>query len=561
MKVEILLSMASCLFLGASLAAEPTASRPPREPGHAIATDGESPLGDALGQAGGMTLRAARRERLPWVEGVLRARSGGGGDVVAPLKLIQTGFSDPLNGNVVLLIWDQTVPSPGGVQVLIDGSPVGTFQDPGGLAFITDLEPGDHSFRVQDAGVENPTWAENHLPILTSQPFGDPTALACGESVRETAGTCRVLLRWVNSSSPPSFYLILLDDETAAQTSDSTESSALMSGVTPGVHKLTLIGFLQVVPGNSLAMYRGAILTTTCSIACEPASCLPASDLQLCQSGFGIRGTKVRAGWTDGQEVYPGGVVILLDGKPLSILGNDPTTGKTPRLAFLDGIPLGEHTIGVQADCGSLIGRSAVIEKSIALRSDTPYADPILGDIVCDFNAQDHSTTATWTNAHPADLIDVYVLLPDFRLAWVETLPGSSTSTTVTGMTSTEESIVLQFFATFDGQCYGSKPVGCRFKVPDPDERRFVRGLCNGEDPSINITTVVFTLEFLFLGGATPPCLEACDSDGDTRFEITDPIYTLNFLFLGGPPPPGLEGVSCQRTVRAKCETSNAACP
>jgi hypothetical protein len=70
----------------------------------------------------------------------------------------------------------------------------------------------------------------------------------------------------------------------------------------------------------------------------------------------------------------------------------------------------------------------------------------------------------------------------------------------------------------------------------------FLRGDANA-DGDINITDGIFVLNYLFLGGAEPPCLEAADSNDDDEHNITDGIFVLNYLFLGGsvPPAPGPE--------------------
>ena len=96
--------------------------------------------------------------------------------------------------------------------------------------------------------------------------------------------------------------------------------------------------------------------------------------------------------------------------------------------------------------------------------------------------------------------------------------------------------------------------------VLDVCERRLVRGDCDGAGDGMTVTDAVFLVNFNFLGRAQPPCLAACDVDGDgvVRGVLTDVIYHLNFLFRGGPPPvppfPGCtplgprdEEVGCER--------------
>ena len=61
----------------------------------------------------------------------------------------------------------------------------------------------------------------------------------------------------------------------------------------------------------------------------------------------------------------------------------------------------------------------------------------------------------------------------------------------------------------------------------------------------------MFLFRYLFLGGREPPCLWACDADGELTPSTDDGVYILSFLFLDAPPPiapfPGCgrgEGVS-----------------
>jgi hypothetical protein len=64
----------------------------------------------------------------------------------------------------------------------------------------------------------------------------------------------------------------------------------------------------------------------------------------------------------------------------------------------------------------------------------------------------------------------------------------------------------------------------------------FIRGDADANG-AVNITDGIFILNFLFLGGPSPGCLDSADGDDDGSVSITDGIYILNFLFLGGPGP------------------------
>jgi len=95
-----------------------------------------------------------------------------------------------------------------------------------------------------------------------------------------------------------------------------------------------------------------------------------------------------------------------------------------------------------------------------------------------------------------------------------------------------------------------------------PQGKSFVRGDANA-DGIINITDGIFVLNFLFLGGTTPPCEDAADSNGSNDINITDGIYILNFLFLGGenPAAPWPDcGPDPDNDISVTCETSHPGC-
>ena len=76
-----------------------------------------------------------------------------------------------------------------------------------------------------------------------------------------------------------------------------------------------------------------------------------------------------------------------------------------------------------------------------------------------------------------------------------------------------------------------------------PDLSIFVRGDTN-DDLTTDISDASTILNFLFLGGRRPGCLDAADTDDDGAIVVTDATYLLNYLFLGGPslPPPNSPG-------------------
>lgn len=83
----------------------------------------------------------------------------------------------------------------------------------------------------------------------------------------------------------------------------------------------------------------------------------------------------------------------------------------------------------------------------------------------------------------------------------------------------------------------GLKGLEARCSAWVASEKPFVRSECSG-DRKLDLSDAVFGLQYLFVGGASPPCLEACDANDDGGLDIADAVYTLQYLFLGGPQPP-----------------------
>jgi hypothetical protein len=68
----------------------------------------------------------------------------------------------------------------------------------------------------------------------------------------------------------------------------------------------------------------------------------------------------------------------------------------------------------------------------------------------------------------------------------------------------------------------------------------FRRGDSN-DDGKLDISDVLWTLGYLFLGSVPPPCLDSADTDDNGTLEITDPLAVFGFLFIGSTviPAPG----------------------
>ena len=84
--------------------------------------------------------------------------------------------------------------------------------------------------------------------------------------------------------------------------------------------------------------------------------------------------------------------------------------------------------------------------------------------------------------------------------------------------------------------------------VPAAGTPRFVRGDVNA-DGEAELTDAIFLLNWIFLGGAEPPCLDAADVDDSAiaggRFPIgvTDAVRLLQWLLRGRSRPAPAEPV------------------
>ena len=74
-----------------------------------------------------------------------------------------------------------------------------------------------------------------------------------------------------------------------------------------------------------------------------------------------------------------------------------------------------------------------------------------------------------------------------------------------------------------DGFCYVR---------PEPGES-FLRGDADS-DLSVELTDAILVLNYLFLAGRAPTCMDSADIDDNSSIELSDAIYVLNYLFLGG---------------------------
>lgn len=79
-------------------------------------------------------------------------------------------------------------------------------------------------------------------------------------------------------------------------------------------------------------------------------------------------------------------------------------------------------------------------------------------------------------------------------------------------------------------------PGGGQDNYPLLSECQYLRGDANG-DELIDITDVLYMLNYLFRSGPPPVSFVAGDANCDDDLGILDPLYLLNYLYKGGPPP------------------------
>jgi hypothetical protein len=73
-------------------------------------------------------------------------------------------------------------------------------------------------------------------------------------------------------------------------------------------------------------------------------------------------------------------------------------------------------------------------------------------------------------------------------------------------------------------------------KARDFVPESFLQGDANG-DKKLNVSDVIYIINYLFKGGPPPNPLESADANCDSKISVTDVIYLINYLFKGGPKP------------------------
>ena len=433
---------------------------------------------------------------------------------------------------------------------------------------IFGIDAGTHTFRIEDS--DTGTSDEVVFEILDAQPFGDPEQVECSQgAVNPDDGTCDVQVGWGQTNTPRATNFLVYFNDAPLTNVAGNFGGVILGGADPGEYCFDVRACYEPEGTDGDVVYIGCRISGgCCTIDCTEDLCPPVSFLSICQDTFDNgegTGGGVVADWVNGQDVYDGGVALLVEDAEIGVLGNDG--GNSAEGAVLSPLGDGETTISVQPICGE-DERADAIARTLLILQETPYTSPVEGTVRCAFDPEGDdpgnpgetipTTTASWTTS--ADIsptfIGVYVVDPDIAEGEVNrfflgNLIGSAEELQVTG-TDENDIIQLQFFSFFDTGCYGSEPIDC---VHSDGSTRFIRGVCGNSNASPQISDPVQLLNWLFGGGTEPSCLVACDADGIGGLQLTDALRVLNFLFNGGPSPVGW------RDNTATCENFSPATP
>lgn len=78
----------------------------------------------------------------------------------------------------------------------------------------------------------------------------------------------------------------------------------------------------------------------------------------------------------------------------------------------------------------------------------------------------------------------------------------------------------------------------------------YLLGDANG-DGNINVSDVVYLINYLFIGGPAPDPIARGDVNRDNFVNVTDVVYLINYLFIGGPSP-------CEGKLLSSSESSTS---
>jgi hypothetical protein len=233
--------------------------------------------------------------------------------------------------------------------------------------------------------------------------------------------------------------------------------------------------------------------------------------------------------------------------------GPSPCTCGTINSPFYDdpGLP---DTVWVESET-LIVGISSPI--SIGLINDEPVRGIALA-LEWDGNARmelDTSIQNTWTsridsvfsfygdsfhadgaNPDTFNLYSCYVRLPAtslepgrdaiWRPYFIPQSAGTATFRLVSWINGSASMLVSEDHAAILPAFYGGNITVIPYLAGDPNH-----------DGVIDISYVIYLINYLFIGGPAPVPLESGDVTCEGTADASDVVYLINYLFIGGPPP------------------------
>jgi len=111
------------------------------------------------------------------------------------------------------------------------------------------------------------------------------------------------------------------------------------------------------------------------------------------------------------------------------------------------------------------------------------------------------------------------------------------------------EQACLDAGGTYKGDGVSCDPnpcLGCCNEINTPLGRGDIDYYNDGADDAVDISDLVYLVDYMFVGGAEPPCwaeanVDGSDSgdgvDGANDIDISDLVYLVDYMFVGGDPP------------------------
>jgi hypothetical protein len=186
--------------------------------------------------------------------------------VLAEFSTVQFAYSDPEEGNVVALFWDQT--TAGEIRVDLDGVTIGTGFGSAGrnIANVTNVSEGEHTFEVFQGTTSLGSLSQE---VLTDQ-MTDAPALTCVQS--SNPDDCEIVVTGTSNGPPVTYIDLFIDGEFAVQATEvgfTTDWEVNVPIATKGDHTIVAQWTMERDdPGNFRTGSFITIGSTTCLTTC-----------------------------------------------------------------------------------------------------------------------------------------------------------------------------------------------------------------------------------------------------------------------------------------------------